>query len=80
MEDHTNRALIVVMIVILIIILILYFLPHGIYFTNPGTVTVQRTMPTRPAMETHVYTSTGPATTYQQQTYTTTEHTTTTQQ
>ncbi|HTH93161.1 MAG TPA: hypothetical protein VL576_01615 [Candidatus Paceibacterota bacterium] len=81
MEDHTNRALIIVMIILLILILILYFLPHGIYFTSPS-VTVERRVPAHPTyVQTHVYTTSSPSTTYQEQYYTTTttQNTTTAQ-
>jgi hypothetical protein len=85
MDDHTNRALVVVMIIILIVIAILIFLPHETFYANP--VTFQQAQPaiirTDVPVENHVvYTTTtipsSSSSSYQQQNSTTT--TTTSQQ
>jgi competence protein ComGC len=79
MENHTDRALIIVMIVILIIIAIVIFLPHEPYFSVPVVeqtqpAIIQNTLP----VQSHVYTidsaspSSSSSSSYQQNTTTTT--------
>jgi hypothetical protein len=78
MEDHTNRALIIVMVIILIVIAILIFLPHeGLYapytVVEPQPAVIRTTVP----VQSHIYTTTSgvpssSSSSYQQNTTTTT--------